>query len=55
MDSESGLKEHKQIFRVTGMHCAGCVRRIETAIAQVSGVRSASVNLATREAQVSFE
>ncbi len=32
---------------VEGMHCASCVRRIETAVAAVPGVRDASVNLAT--------
>ncbi len=32
---------------VDGMHCASCVRRIETAVAAVPGVRDASVNLAT--------
>ena len=34
-------------FPVEGMHCASCVRRVETAVAAVPGVRDASVNLAT--------
>ncbi len=34
-------------FAVEGMHCASCVRRVETAVAAVPGVRDASVNLAT--------
>lgn len=37
---------------VDGMHCASCVRRVETAIAGVPGVRAATVNLATSRASV---
>ena len=40
-------------FFVEGMHCAGCVERVEQALSQVPGVIDASVNLATREARVS--
>ena len=39
-------------FRVTGMHCAGCVSSVEKALRSVPGVESADVNLATREAKV---
>lgn len=41
-------------FRVTGLHCASCVRRLETALAEVPGVASARVNLADVSATVSF-
>ncbi|MSR57935.1 MAG: copper-translocating P-type ATPase [Planctomycetaceae bacterium] len=37
------------------MHCASCVNRIEKAIGTVPGVAAASVNLATRQAQVKFD
>jgi Cu+-exporting ATPase len=37
---------------VSGMTCAGCVRRVERAIAAVPGVRDVSVNLATERASV---
>jgi P-type Cu+ transporter len=37
---------------VQGLHCAGCVRKAERGIASVSGVSSASVNLATGMAEV---
>jgi Cu+-exporting ATPase len=37
-------------FGVTGMTCASCAGRIEKALLQVAGVRSASVNLATETA-----
>jgi Cu+-exporting ATPase len=39
---------------VSGMHCASCVLRIETALKRVPGVRDASVNLATEKARVTF-
>ena len=41
-------------FLVEGMHCASCVGRIETAIGEVPGVESATVNLANRRARVSY-
>ena len=37
---------------VQGMTCASCVTRVETALARVPGVVSASVNLATERADV---
>ena len=40
---------------VRGMTCASCVRRVEQAIQAVEGVGSASVNLATERARVSFD
>ena len=39
-------------FQIDGMHCAACVARIEKSLAQVPGVTSAQVNLATREGRV---
>ncbi|MGJ8571907.1 MAG: heavy metal translocating P-type ATPase [Hoeflea sp.] len=41
-------------FRIEGMTCASCVKRVETAIAKLDGVESASVNLATETAEVRF-
>ena len=40
---------------VGGMHCAACATRIEGALARVEGVASASVNLATTRAFVSYD
>lgn len=37
-------------YRVEGMTCASCVRRVEKALAAVPGVQSVFVNLATEEA-----
>ncbi len=41
-------------FEVGGMTCAACVRRVEKALEKVTGVESASVNLATEKASVSY-
>lgn len=42
-------------FRVTGMTCAGCVRRVETGLAALEGVSAATVNLMTEEAVVDYD
>lgn len=41
-------------FRVSGLHCASCVRRLETSLAEVPGVVSARVNLADASATLSL-
>ncbi len=38
-------------LRVSGMHCASCVSRVEAAMAGVPGVLAARVNLATQRAE----
>ena len=38
-------------FRVSGMHCASCVARVEQAMMAVPGVTAARVNLATQRAE----
>jgi P-type Cu+ transporter len=45
----------RQSFPIEGMTCASCVRRVEQAIGKVPGVASASVNLATETADVTYE
>ena len=40
---------------IGGMTCASCVARIERKLGKLDGVRSASVNLATERASVSFD
>jgi len=44
-----------KVFRVGGMTCASCVRRVEKALAAVPGVSSVAVNLATEEASLESE
>lgn len=38
-----------------GMSCAACVRRVENALHTVTGVQSASVNLVTNQARVTYD
>lgn len=47
-------EELTKTFLVEGMTCAACVKRVEDAIKKVEGVRSATVNLATEKAQVTY-
>ncbi|MGM0460169.1 MAG: heavy metal translocating P-type ATPase [Bacteroidota bacterium] len=42
----------KKILKITGMHCAGCSSAVESALNDVEGVRSASVNLTSEKAMV---
>jgi P-type Cu+ transporter len=37
---------------ISGMHCAGCVSRVETALSVIEGVERCDVNLATERARV---
>ena len=41
-------------FDIDGMHCASCVRSVETALNQVDGVSEASVNFGVERASVTF-
>jgi len=41
-------------FHVDGIHCAGCIRRIEGALATTPGVVRARVNLSTRRLRVDW-
>lgn len=42
-------------YRVEGMTCASCVRRVEKALAAVPGVSGVAVNLATEEATLTCD
>jgi Cu2+-exporting ATPase len=43
------------VLNVSGMKCAGCVRAVERQLAEIEGVRSATVNLVTEVAVVETE
>jgi P-type Cu+ transporter len=45
----------KNTYSIKGMHCASCVKLTEDAIKSISGVKSASVNLATNKATVEMD
>lgn len=46
------VAEKSYLLRVEDMHCASCVGRVEAAIGNVAGVRSATVNLVDQSASV---
>lgn len=50
----SGTRE-KIRYSVGDIHCAGCVEKVEKALARVNGVRDVRVNLAAREVTISFD
>jgi copper chaperone CopZ len=39
-------------LHVTGMHCGGCAKRIERALAKVDGVRGVKVDLDTQKVEI---
>src|SRR3989338_10073648 len=45
----------KKTFKISGMHCAGCVRKIELVLTKTAGIHAASVNFATESALVEFD
>lgn len=40
---------------VDGVHCAGCIRRIETALGQIPGLREARLNFSTKRLAVAWD
>lgn len=55
MASEAPPKLTQETYRITGMTCAGCVRRVETGLKALDGVSEATVNLMTGEAAVAYD
>jgi Cu+-exporting ATPase len=55
MKSASSIAGAEETLQIQGMTCAACVRRIEGALQKVPGVSSASVNLVTEKATVTFD
>ena len=45
----------KQIFAVTGMHCAACVMRLEGLEDELPGVRSLKVSLHKERAEIDYD
>jgi P-type Cu+ transporter len=43
----------KQVYKVTGMHCASCSSNIERAVGKLEGIKSAKVNLTAEKLYVS--
>ncbi len=40
---------------VPGVHCAGCIRKVETALSKLEGVEYARVNLSTHRAAIHWQ
>ena len=53
-DAGYGAEVDKVTLNIGGMTCASCVLHVEKALTKVSGVLSASVNLATEQATVQY-
>jgi len=45
----------KETYKISGMHCASCVTKIEKALLKTSGVHSASVNFASEKTLIEFD
>ena len=52
---KTALAENQLTISIEGMSCAGCVSRVETALAAVDGVSNAEVNLATKRANITYD
>ena len=48
-------KDSKKQFKLSGVTCQACVRRIETKVGKMQGVKTAVVNLATEELTVEYD
>ena len=55
MEPANNRQEKQQAFKVTGMHCASCVNRVEQALKNTPGVIDAVVNLATEKAAITYD
>jgi len=55
LNPQSSINLKTTLLPIQGMHCAGCVNRIQTKLSSLNGVTSASVNLATESASVVFD
>lgn len=52
---EHAAQEDRAVFALEGMTCASCAMRIEKGLKKVPGVISANVNLATEQANVTYD
>jgi P-type Cu+ transporter len=52
---EAGEQLRKTTVSVGGMHCAACVRRVETLLNSVPGIKESSVNLAAGKVQITYQ
>jgi len=55
MGQDIDKRQKELVLKITGMHCASCVRRVEQALESTPGVISAAVNLATEKAAIAYD
>lgn len=48
------VETEKRRYKITGMHCASCVSRVEAVLAEITGVLEANVNLGLEEASLTY-
>lgn len=51
-DSRRAMDSAETIFAIPGMHCAGCIGKIERGLTQTSGVQQARVNFTAKRVTV---
>lgn len=44
----------KKVYKIDGMHCSGCAKRVTEALLRSSDIKKVSVNLDSKEVLVSF-
>ncbi|MGM9646153.1 MAG: heavy-metal-associated domain-containing protein [Eubacteriales bacterium] len=44
----------KKVYKVDGMHCSGCAKRVTEALSRLGEIKKVSVNLDSKEVLVSF-
>ena len=52
---ESEESATKATYLITGLHCPPCTRTVEGSLSRVKGVKSVSVNWATKNAKIEFD
>jgi len=45
----------KATYLITGLHCPPCTRTVEGSLARIKGIKSVSVNWATKNAKIEFD
>lgn len=56
-NTRSSVQNHSKrtVFKIGGMHCAGCINSIQGFVSELSGVNRVDVNLATEKATIEFD
>ena len=53
--AEAERRLTKATYLVTGLHCQGCTRTVESSLERVQGIRSIKVDWKTKNAQLEFD